>query len=329
MKLTFLVLLMAASTVAASAQTPAQPAAAAKPAAPAAAAKPAAPAAAGAAKPAAPAAKAAPALPTNPNVAPLVKAGPNVKQYKGLLPQKSLFTLALRYQDIKVGTGAPADAGKLAHFKYTIWVAGPDGQKFDASEDHPGPPLKDKDGKPVLGDDGKPKLGDPQPMAATLGQGRPLAGWDMGVAGMKVGGIRRVFIPWQLGFGSREIPARDATHGAVPSKSDLILDVELLDVADPPQQPQRPGMMGGRPPMPTMHPTPGAPGTPSAPAQPGAAQPAAPVTAPGAASAPKAPVPTTPPAPGSTPPAPGSPGATPAPVTPAPAPAAPAPPPSK
>jgi peptidylprolyl isomerase len=314
MKLTFLVLLMAASSVAASAQTPAQPATAAKPAVPAAAAKPAAPAAAGAAKPAA---KAAPAPLTNPNVAPLIKEPAGIPHYKGL--QKPLFTLALRYQDVKVGDGAPADPGKLAHFKFTIWLA-ENGQKFDATEDHPGPPLKDKDGKPVLGDDGKPKLGDPMPMAATLGQGRPLPGWDMGAVGMKAGGKRRVFIPWQLGFGNREIPARDATHGAVPAKSDLILDIELVDVTDAPQQPQRPGMGG----MPGRPPTPGAPGAPGSPVHLGTTQPAAPAPAPGAAPAPKAGAP-------ATPPAPAAPNAAPAPAAaPAtPTPAAPAPPPSK
>jgi hypothetical protein len=320
MKHTFLVLLMAASTVAASAQTPAPPAAAAKPAA-----------AAAAAKPAAPAAKAVPAPLTNPNIAPIIKTPAEVTKYKGLLPPRALFTLALRSQEIKVGTGAPADPGKLAHFKYTLWWLATDGPKivateFDASVDHPGPPVKDKDGKPVVGDDGKPKLGDPQPMSVVLGQLRPLAGWDLGAAGMKAGGMRRVFIPWQLGFGAHVMKALDPTHAAIPAKSDLIMDLELVDVGDPPQQPQRPGMGGGgRSQMMSMpHPAPGAPGAPSAPAQPGAVQPAAPAPAPGPVSAPKAGAPATPPAPAAPSAAP-APAAAPA----APAPAAPAQPPSK
>ena len=131
--------------------------------------------------------------------------------------------------------------------------------KFDATDDHPGPPERDKDGKPVMGEDGKPKTGEPQPMPAVMGQGRPLPGWDMGVEGMKAGGIRRIFIPWQLGFGAHELPAHSATQPAVPAKSDLILQVELKEVSDAPQ-PQRPGMMGGmHPPMSSHPPMPGTP----------------------------------------------------------------------
>ena len=66
--------------------------------------------------------------------------------------------------------------------------------------------MKDKDGKPVLGDDGKPKLGDPQPMAFPQGMGRLIPGFDQGFDGMKIGGKRRLFIPWQLAYGARDIP---------------------------------------------------------------------------------------------------------------------------
>jgi peptidylprolyl isomerase len=287
------------------------------------------------AKPAAPAAKAAPATP--PTVAAIIKAPANIVQYKGL--QKPLFTIALRYQDVKVGTGAPAETGKLLKYKFTLWWLAADGQKsdatkFDATEDHPGPPQNDKDGKPVLGDDGKPKPGDPLPMPAIMGQGRPLPGWDMGVEGMKVGGKRRVFIPWQLGFGAHEVAARDATHPAVPGKSDLILDVELVSVEDAPPPQQRPHPMGGgRPPMSVRPSAPGGPGAgpaggmgsvfakpapTGAPAPPAAsATPAAPPP-PGAAPKPGAPgMPSAPPAPNAAPapaatPAVPAPGATPA-----------------
>ena len=262
MKHTLLILLLAASTAAASAQTPAQPAAsAAKKATPAATAakstaKPATTTGATAAKPAA-AAK-----------LPLGVPAPGLPPVKTL--KKNIFTVALSYQDEVVGTGAEAASGKQAKFKFTLYVAA-DGHKFDSSDDHPGPPLKDKDGKPVLGDDGKPKTSDPAPMTLVLGQGRPLPGWDYGVAGMKVGGKRRVFIPWQLGFGEREIPVRDATHPATPAKSDLILDVELVDVADAPVPPQHGGGPGGHPPMGAHPPMPGGPGAPPAPSTPAAA----------------------------------------------------------
>jgi len=282
MKNTALILMMAASVVAVSAQVPAKPSTApAKPATTATAAKPAVKSAATGAKTAAPADK--------------LPAGVTALKE----PKTTLFSVALRYQDEKVGDGAEAEQGKMAKFHYTLWTAGENGIKFDSSHDHPGQPVKDKDGKPVMGEDGKPKVGDPLPVPAIIGQGRPLPGWDMGVEGMKVGGKRRIFIPWQLGLGAHEIPARDATHPAIPGKSDLILDLELVDVADAPPAPQRPNMGPGmHPPMGAgaPHPMPGAPGATATPAAPAAT--AAPVVqAPVAAPAPAAPAATPAPAP--------------------------------
>jgi peptidylprolyl isomerase len=197
---------------------------------------------------------------------------------------KSLFTISLGYQDIKVGTGAEAMPKKLLKCYFTLWVAA-DGSEFDSTNEHRSPVL-DNDKKPVLDADGKPQMGDPQPMSIVMGTGRPLPGWDLGVAGMKAGGKRRIYIPWQLGFGDREIPARAANHPAVPAKSDLILDVELLDVTDAPPPPSHPTMM--------MHPTPGATIKPAAPTTPAApALPIAPIHL-GAPATP--PTPATPPA---------------------------------
>lgn len=283
MKNTVLILLLAASVAAISAQTPATPAPA-KSAAPAKTATTAKPAA----KPAATSAK---------TVAPADKLPAGLTPLKE--PKTTLYTMALRYQDEKVGDGAEAAPGKMLKFHYTVWIAGENGVKFDSSHDHPGQPVKDKDGKPVMGEDGKQKTGDPQPMSMVMGQGRPLPGWDMGIEGMKAGGKRRLFIPWQLGFGAKEIPARDATHPAVPAKSDLIVELELVDVADAPQPPQRGAMGPGMHPpagaptgvtgavMPS-HPAPGAPGTPVAPGAtpPPPAAAAAPSTAAPAAPAP-------------------------------------------
>jgi peptidylprolyl isomerase len=163
-------------------------------------------------------------------------------------PIETLFTIPLRYQEITVGTGAPAEPGKVYKVHYTGWRAA-DGVKFDSSYDHLGVPPQDKDGKPVLGDDGKPKLGDPQPMTFPQGLGRVPTGFDQGLAGMKVGGKRRIFIPWQLAYGVRGMPAHGPEHPGIPAKSDLIYDVELLDVTDmsvpatpsaPPTQPVQP-----------------------------------------------------------------------------------------
>ena len=94
--------------------------------------------------------------------------------------------------------------------KYTGWRAA-DGVVFDSWDQHP-TPVMDKDGKPVMGDDGKPKTEAPQPASFPVGVGRMIPGFDQGFAGMKVGGIRRIFIPWQLAYGARAMPDRGADH---------------------------------------------------------------------------------------------------------------------
>jgi peptidylprolyl isomerase len=235
------------------------------------------------------------------------KLPPGVPPVKGII--KPAFTL--RYEEIKIGTGADAEPNKLYKVFYTGYLGSngrpDDGHKFDASSDHPGPPLKDKDGKPVMGDDGKPKLGEPQPMAFPQGMGRLIPGFDQGFYGMKIGGKRRIFIPWQLAYGVRGRPGPDADHPGIPPKADLIFDVELVDVVDLPTPPQRPGMgqmPGGRP-MPGMNrpgmpPTPGRPATPGAPGTAPATSGTTPAT-PGTAPAPTTP-PTATPAPATAPP---------------------------
>ena len=164
--------------------------------------------------------------------------------------------IAVRYEDIQVGTGAVGESGKLWHLNYTGWRAA-DGVKFDSSADRR-PPVIGKDGKPELGPDGKPKFGDPQPMAFPQGIGAVIPGFDFGLTGMRIGGKRRIFIPWQLAYGTRNLPARPAQFpGApdfpgIPSRSDLIFDVELLDVTDmpAPRQFPAPAPHAGIPPHP-------------------------------------------------------------------------------
>jgi peptidylprolyl isomerase len=289
MKQSVLILFLAAAATAAIAQTPA--------------------------KPAAPAATATHPAATSAAVK-LEPAG--LPPARGIV--KSAFSL--RYKDIKIGTGAEAEPNKMYKVHYTGYLGNngrpDDGHKFDSSFDHPGQPEKDKDGKPVLGADGKPKLGDPQPMTFPQGMGRLIPGFDQGFNGMKVGGKRRLFIPWQLAYGAKGRPGPDPAHPGIPPKADLIFDIELVDVADMPAPPQRPGpggMPGGRPmppgaaPHPLIPPAAGAPGagaTPTTPTAPGTApapqaSPAAPGTAPtpqaapaAPAQTPKTPVPTTP-----------------------------------
>jgi peptidylprolyl isomerase len=204
---------------------------------------------------------------------------------------------AERWEDIKIGTGADAEPNKVYKVNYTGYLGAngrdDDGKKFDSSYDHPGQPLKDKDGKPVLGEDGKPKLGDPQPISFPQGFGRLIPGFDQGFEGMKVGGKRRIFIPWQLAYGDKGRPGPDPAHPVIPPKANLIFDVELVDISDMPAQANRPMQVrpGGAAP-----PKGGAAGTPA----PGASSPA-----PGSAAKP------------ATPPAAGAPATSAAPATPA------------
>ncbi len=109
----------------------------------------------------------------------------------------------LEYQDLVVGTGAQASAGQQVSVHYTGWLQNPDGsagKKFDSSLDRG------------------------QPFDFPLGAGRVIRGWDEGVAGMKVGGKRRLIIPAALGYGAR------GAGGVIPPNATLIFEVELLGV---------------------------------------------------------------------------------------------------
>ena len=129
---------------------------------------------------------------------------------------KARKAFALRYIDIAVGTGADAAPRKCFYAHYTGWLT--DGKKFDSSRD--------------TMPDGKPR----SPIAFAQGARGVIAGWDAGFEGMKVGAQRRLFIPYQLGYG---VPGRPP---AIPGKSELIFDVELMDVTDAPPTPaQLPG----------------------------------------------------------------------------------------
>lgn len=240
MKYTFVTLLIAASALTAIAQAPTSPAAT-----PPTTAKPA-PAAAPAAKPTTvvPPPVASADIPAKPANVRCDNSGscvfnppPGIPPVKGEL--KTAFTL--RYQDIRIGTGAVAEPNKEYIFHYTGWLAS-SGQKFDTTYEHRGK-IMDKDRKPVKDANGKDKLGPPQPFTfvqGTQGEQRMLLGLDQGFTGMRVGGKRRIIVPYQMAYGTGVRPPPDDEHKVgIPPKSDLIFDVELLAVNDPPPPAKR------------------------------------------------------------------------------------------
>ena len=115
-------------------------------------------------------------------------------------PGKLQTLYAMQYVDVKVGTGQPALPGEFYKVHYTGWLH--DGTKFDSSVDRG------------------------QPFEFRQGRHNVITGWDEGFDGMKVGGKRRMFIPYQLAYGAAGRPG-------IPPKADLIFDIELIDVRDP------------------------------------------------------------------------------------------------
>lgn len=108
--------------------------------------------------------------------------------------------MSLEVVDLVVGQGEEAKAGKRVSVHYTGTLT--NGKKFDSSLDR---------GKPF---------------GFTLGAGEVIKGWDQGVAGMKVGGKRKLTIPADLAYGNRAIGG-----DLIPANSTLVFEVELLGVS--------------------------------------------------------------------------------------------------
>ncbi|HEB82815.1 MAG TPA: FKBP-type peptidyl-prolyl cis-trans isomerase [Gammaproteobacteria bacterium] len=105
----------------------------------------------------------------------------------------------LEIEDQIVGEGEEAKPGHTVEVHYTGWLV--DGSKFDSSLDRD------------------------QTFSFKLGAGQVIAGWDQGVAGMKVGGTRKLTIPAELGYGER------GAGGVIPPGATLIFKVELVSVS--------------------------------------------------------------------------------------------------
>ena len=104
----------------------------------------------------------------------------------------------LQYEDLTVGSGDTATAGKSVTVHYTGWLT--NGSKFDSSKDRN------------------------EPFEFNLGASEVIRGWDEGVQGMQVGGVRKLTIPASLGYGAR------GAGGVIPPNATLVFEVELLGV---------------------------------------------------------------------------------------------------
>lgn len=106
--------------------------------------------------------------------------------------------MPLQIEELQIGTGAEAKSGMSVAVHYTGTLT--DGKKFDSSRDRQ------------------------EPIEFQLGAGMVIEGWERGVAGMKVGGRRKLTIPPEMGYGARGFPP------VIPPNSTLLFDVELVSV---------------------------------------------------------------------------------------------------
>jgi FKBP-type peptidyl-prolyl cis-trans isomerase FkpA len=112
-------------------------------------------------------------------------------------------TAPYRQTDIIPGSGTEAVTGTVVTVNYTGWL-------YDASK---------LDGKGLQFDSSSTTA----PFAFTLGAGQVIRGWDQGVAGMKVGGLRRLVVPPSLAYGA-------VRYGPIPPDATLVFDIELVSV---------------------------------------------------------------------------------------------------
>lgn len=121
----------------------------------------------------------------------------------------------LTIEDLQVGSGVSAQMGDAVRVHYVGRLE--NGKEFDSSRNRPGT------------------------FDFSLGRGMVIRGFERGVVGMKVGGLRRIHIPWALGYGDRGSPPQ------IPPKANLIFEVELVDIPVP-EQKKAPKAPPGAPP---------------------------------------------------------------------------------
>ena len=123
----------------------------------------------------------------------------------GAGPQSVAGPQSLQIVDLQAGDGASVAAGQTAVLQYTGWL-------YDASQpEHKGKQFDSS-------------RGGPEPFRFTIGRGEVIKGWDQGVAGMKVGGRRRLIIPPDLAYGDT------GAGGVIAPGATLVFDVDLLAI---------------------------------------------------------------------------------------------------
>jgi FKBP-type peptidyl-prolyl cis-trans isomerase FkpA len=121
----------------------------------------------------------------------------------GASPTTPSNNAAYSQTDLRLGTGTLAESGHLMTVNYTGWFYS------SAATDHKGPEFDSSTGR--------------APFTFTLGGGEVITGWEQGVTGMRVGGIRRLVVPPSLGYGS-------VRFGPIPPNATLLFEIELVEV---------------------------------------------------------------------------------------------------
>jgi FKBP-type peptidyl-prolyl cis-trans isomerase FkpA len=130
-------------------------------------------------------------------------AAPAVAAGCGASPSMPSNNAAYSQTDLRLGTGTLAESGHLLTVNYTGWYYS------TSATDHKGPQFDSNAGR--------------GPFTFTLGGSEVITGWDQGVAGMRVGGLRRLVVPPSLAYGA-------VRFGPIPPNATLVFDIELLDV---------------------------------------------------------------------------------------------------